>query len=364
MLSRLRLDTAVLGEATLLVGGKTDIVRRRLESYLGLGGFAAELVDARVPQRTLFMPAIMPSVTDSAGDGVVSSSSAVPPSLLVVVGGLSDPDADPGACDFPTSSASSTTAPPRVIITAVVATAFVGLVLRAKTPRPPTSFELLCLSTLDGLDTCELDDRRVSNPAIFLTASFAASFAVRATPASGELVCDPFDPGVICNERGRWRGEGRGESLGESRKGAGGVRFGAGRRGAGSIMGKGVEGVAEDSVGATTVGRDFVGEEATGISFSFGGESLLGGFEAGGINPGSEGGDGSESLVACASSLDRPEGPARELVPVALRGRAGAAVMPSTMSGSLVLMRVGGGRRGGGERERVDVSEDPFFKVS
>jgi hypothetical protein len=100
------------------------------------------------------------------------------------------------------------------------------------------------------------------------------------------------------------------------------------------------------------------------FGFSFGGESLLGGFETGGTSPGSEGGDGSESLFACASSLERPEGPARELVPVTLRGRAGAAVMPSAMSGSLVLMWVGGGRSAGGERERVVVSEDPFFRVS
>ena len=365
MLSRLRLSAAMLpGEERLGLEGRTDIVRRRSRSILGLGGFADELVDARVPQRMLFIPASMPSVTDSAGDGVMSSSSLVPLSLLAAVSGLSGPGTNPGVCVFPILSDSSTRAPPGVIVTAVVATAFVGLVLSAKTPRPPTSFELLCLSTLEGLDTCELDDRRVSAPVTFPRWSFAVSFAVMATPASGELACDPFGPGASCNERGRWRGEGRGEFRGDSRNGAGGVRFGAGRRGAGSVLGNGVDVKAGAGVVATTVERDFAGEEATGICFSFGGESLLGVFEAGGTSPGSEGGDGSESLLACASSLERPEGPARELVPITLRGRAGAAVMPSAISGSLVLMWVGGGRSGGGERERVVVSEDAFFSVS
>ena len=337
MLNRLRLNAAVLlGEGTLL-GGRTDIVRRRLRSNLG-SGFVVALDEARIPQRTLFIPASMPSVTDPAGDGVMSSSSAVPPSLLVAVGGLSDSDTDPGVGAFSVPSASSTTTPPGVIVTAVVATAFVGLVLSAKTPRPPTSFELLCLSTLEGLDTCELDDRRVSAPAALPAASFAVPFAIMATPASGELACDPVAPGAMCNEKGRWRGEGRGEFRGESRKGAGGVRFGAGRSGAGSVLGKGVEVEAKAGVVAGTAVRDFAGEEATGICCSFGGENLLGGFESGGTSPGSEGGDGSESLFACASSLERPEGPARELVPVTLRGRAGAAVIPSAMSGSLVSM--------------------------
>lgn len=337
MLNRLRLNAAVLlGEGTLL-GGRTDIVRRRLRSNLG-SGFVVALDEARIPQRTLFIPASMPSVTDPAGDGVMSSSSAVPPSLLVAVGGLSDSDTDPGVGAFSVPSASSTTTPPGVIVTAVVAIAFVGLVLSAKTPRPPTSFELLCLSTLEGLDTCELDDRRVSAPAALPAASFAVPFAIMATPASGELACDPVAPGAMCNEKGRWRGEGRGEFRGESRKGAGGVRFGAGRSGAGSVLGKGVEVEAKAGVVAGTAGRDFAGEEATGICCSFGGENLLGGFESGGTSPGSEGGDGSESLFACASSLERPEGPARELVPVTLRGRAGAAVIPSAMSGSLVSM--------------------------
>ena len=368
MLNRLRVNAAVpVGEETLVLEGRPDIVRRRLGSYVRLGRFAAELVEARVPQRMLFIPASIPSVTDSAGDGMMSSSSAGPPSLLILplaVGGLSDPDTDSEVCNFSVLPDSSTTAPPGVIVTAVVATAFVGLVLSAKTPRPATSFELLCLSTLEGLDTCELDDRRVSAPVTSPRASFAAPLAVIATPASGELACDPFDPGMTCNETGRWRGEGRGEFRGERRKGAGGVRFGTGRSGAGSVLGKGVEVAAGVGVVVATVGGDFAGEEATAICFSFGGESLLGGFEAGGSNPGSEGGDGSESLFACASSLERPEGPARELVPVTLRGRAGAAVMPSAMSGSLVLMWVGGGRSGGGERERVAVSEDPFFNVS
>lgn len=365
ILSLLRLNAAVLlGEGTLLLGGRTDIVRRRLVSNLKSGGSVAALDEARMPQRTLFIPANMPSVTESAGDGMMSSSSAVPPSLLVAVGGLSDSDTDPGDCAFAVPSASSTTTPPGVIVTAVVATAFVGLVLSAKTPRPPTNFEPLCLSTLEGLDTCELDDRRVSAPAALAAASFAVAFAVMATPASGELACDPLGPGATCNEKGRWRGEGRGEFRGESRIGAGDARFGAGRSGAGSVLGKGVEVESEAGVVAATVGRDFAGEEATGICGSFGGESLLGGLESGGTSPGSEGGDGSESLFACASSLERPEGPARELAPVTLRGRAGAAVMPSAISGSLVLMWVGGGRSAGGERERVVVSEDPFFRVS
>lgn len=365
MLSLLRLNAAVLlGEGKLLLGGRTDIVRRRLGSNLRSGGSVAALDEARIPHMTLFIPANMPSVTDSAGDGVMSSSSAVPPSLLVAVGGLSDSDTDPEDCIFPIPSASSTTTPPGVIVTAVVAIAFAGLVLSAKTPRPPTNFELLCLSTLEGLDTCELDDRRVSAPATLLAAPFAVSFAVMATPASGELACDPVDPGATCNEKGRWRGEGRGEFRGESRKGAGGVRFGEGRSGSGSVLGKGVEVEAEAGVVAATVGRDFAGEEATGICCSFGGGSLLGGFESGGTSPGSEGGDGSESLFACARSLERPEGPAGEPEPVTLRGRAGAAVMPSAMSGSSVLMWVGGGRSAGGERERVAVSEDPFFRVS
>jgi len=187
MLSRLRLNAAVLlGEGVLLLGGRTDIVRRRLRPDFG-SGFVAALDGARIPQRTLFIPASMPSVTDPAGDGVMSSSSAVPPSLLVAVGVLSDPDTDPEARIFPISSASSTTTPSGVIVTAVVATAFVGLVLSAKTPRPPTSFELLCLSTLEGLDTCELDDRRVSAPAAFPAVSFVVPFAVMATPARGEL---------------------------------------------------------------------------------------------------------------------------------------------------------------------------------
>jgi hypothetical protein len=232
--------------------GRTDIVRRRLGSDLGLVGSVAALDETRIPQRTLFIPESMPSVTDSAGDGIISSSSALPPSLLVAVGDLSDPDADPGVCTFPVPSASSTTTPPGVMVTAVVATAFVGLVLSAKAPRPPASFELLCLSTLEGLDTCELDDRRVAAPA----ASFAVSFAVMAAPASGELACDPVDPGAMCNEKGRCRGEGRGEFRGESRKGAGGVRFGAGRSGAGSVLGKGVEVEAGVGAVATTVGRD------------------------------------------------------------------------------------------------------------
>ena len=365
MLSRLRLNAAtLLREERLVLEGRTDIVRRRSRSILGLGGFDDESVDARIPQSMLFIPASMPSVTDSAGDGVMSSSVLL--SLLVAIGGPSGPRTDPRVCVFPILSDSFTTAPPGVIVTAVVAIAFVGLVLSAKTPRPPTSFEVLCLSTLDGLDTCELDDRRVSAPVTFPRGSFAVSFAVMATPASGELVCDPFDPGAICNERGRWCGEGRGEFRGDSRKGAGGVRFGTGRSGAGSVLGKCPDVAAGVVAAAATVGRDFVGEEATGICFSFGGESLLGIFEAGGTSPGSAGGDGSESLLACASSLERPEGPARELVPVTLRGRAGAAVMPSAMSGSLVLMWVGGGRNGGGERERVvvRVREDPFFNVS
>ena len=203
MLTRLRLNAAVLlGEGTLLLGGRADIVRRRLRSNLELGGFVVTLDEARIPQRTLFIPASMPSVTESAGDGM-SSSSAAPPSPLVAVGGLSDPDTDPGVCAFPIPSTSSTTIPPGVIVTAVVATAFVGLVLSAKTPRPPTSFELLCLSTLEGLDTCELDDRRVSAPAACPAASFAVPFAVMATPASGELACDPVDPEATCNEKGR-----------------------------------------------------------------------------------------------------------------------------------------------------------------
>ena len=75
-----------------------------------------------------------------------------------------------------------------------------------------------------------------------------------------------------------------------------------------------------------------------GMEGYFAGESLLGIFEIGGTSPGSAGGDGSESLLAYLSGLERPDGPARELVPVTLLGQAGAAVIPSVMSGSLVFM--------------------------